>query len=177
MYCTSTKKNITTTCMISLQSPLRLTPSVNRSWSAPPHAHATAHARHTGWRHARRHSRHAWPLRLRHRWTRGLPRRGKRKQPSYVGHVGMTSIHGISMMSSNSEFGSFCKKLSVYPLGWPSNSLHEDEIKKIKRWDHSQASTLRSTQIPVNPLPCGILGSYSFWKFKDPATNIARENR
>lgn len=50
----------------------RLTPSVKRSWSAPPHAHATTHARHTRWRHARRHSRHAWPLRLRHRCSHGV---------------------------------------------------------------------------------------------------------
>ena len=137
----------------------RLTPSVKRSWSAPPHAHATTHARHTRWRHARRHSRHAWPLRLRHRCSHGVyPGGGNGNGRHMLVMLAWLQSMKSSMMSSISEFGNFCKKLSVYPVGWSSNSSHKIEIKKIKRWDHSQASTLPSSQIPVNPLPCGILG-------------------
>ena len=62
-------------------------------------------------------------------------------------------------------------------LGWPSNSLHKVEIKRSR-----DEITVRQVpcQVPRSPLIRYLVefwGSYSFWKFKDPATNIARENR
>lgn len=139
----------------------RLTPSIKRSWSAPPHAHATAHARHTRWRHARRHSWHAWPLRLRHRWL----------------NTGENTPEGeteraVICWSCWHDFNAFlwCQvflNLEAFAknLGWPSNSLHKVEIKRsrdeITVWQVP-------CEVPRSPLIRYLVEfwwSYSFWKF------------